>query len=250
MQTSVTMSAPLTKRQRLTDSTNKLKQPFKSPFSKSTINPSSDPTARDQPLNGTPTTTASSSPSKPSLLPHKRTHHFSISSSPVRADPEVTALQKQHTALTSQLNQLRTELDTHTQALKIEISSKDKELERLISLWKGASRSAAEEVYAKVKDRVNRMGGVAAWKERERNSGWGGGWDEEKNDIGHEEEVDERGQAERDDERDGLDKDRVERAKADEVDEDAGFTMDMMLKSLNIGLDFIGFDKEMQRWID
>ena len=29
-----------------------------------------------------------------------------------------------------------------------------------------------------------------------------------------------------------------------------GFTMDMMLKSLNIDLDLIGYDREMQRWVD
>ncbi|MCJ1353048.1 MAG: ERAD-associated protein [Icmadophila ericetorum] len=239
-----------TKRQRLSDSTDKLKQPFKSPFSKSTIKPSSDPPEKAITPNATPTITPSSSPTKTSPLPHKRPQHQPhLSSSPAKVDPEITVLQKQHTALLSQLNQIRTELDTHTQAVKIETSSRDKELERLIVLWKGASRSAAEEVYAKVKDRVNRMGGVGAWKEKERNSGWGGGWDEEKKDT-HEEDVDERGNAEREDERDGLEQERMDRYKADEVDEDAGFTMDMMLKNLNIELGLIGFDREGQRWID
>ena len=31
---------------------------------------------------------------------------------------------------------------------------------------------------------------------------------------------------------------------------DQGFTMDMMLRSLNIDLELIGFDKEGQRWVD
>lgn len=28
------------------------------------------------------------------------------------------------------------------------------------------------------------------------------------------------------------------------------FTMAMMLRTLNVGLDIIGYDKEQQRWID
>ena len=31
---------------------------------------------------------------------------------------------------------------------------------------------------------------------------------------------------------------------------DQGFTMDMMLRSLNIDLELIGFDKEGQKWVD
>lgn len=38
----------------------------------------------------------------------------------------------------------------------------------LIDRWRTASRAAAEEVFASTRDRVNRMGGVGAWKEREQ----------------------------------------------------------------------------------
>ena len=59
----------------------------------------------------------------------------------------------------------------------------DVRLENLIIKWRDASRRAVEEVFAGARDRVNRMGGVAAWKEREREkleqqqqgSSWG--WD-------------------------------------------------------------------------
>lgn len=48
----------------------------------------------------------------------------------------------------------------------------------LIAKWKGASREAAEEVFGDVRDRVNRMGGVGAWRaegrRREEWSGFGG----------------------------------------------------------------------------
>lgn len=35
-----------------------------------------------------------------------------------------------------------------------------------------------------------------------------------------------------------------------EGDGHKGYTMDMMLKTLNIELDVIGYDKDMQRWTD
>jgi hypothetical protein len=65
---------------------------------------------------------------------------------------------------------LRQDLDTVEQALKIEQAGQDTELEALIAKWKTVSREAAEELFAGARDRVNRMGGVRAWKERIRNS--------------------------------------------------------------------------------
>lgn len=59
-------------------------------------------------------------------------------------------------------------MDTVKQAFKIETASKDAELSRLIELWRVASQSAAEEIFVTVKNRVNRMGGVVAWKKKER----------------------------------------------------------------------------------
>ena len=54
------------------------------------------------------------------------------------------------------------------------------ELEALIVKWKSASREAAEEIFGGVKDRVNRMGGVGAWREREREAKKRlSAWDEE-----------------------------------------------------------------------
>lgn len=99
---------------------------------------------------------------------------------PASSSTELTSLQRHHTALLSQLSALRSTLDTHTQALKIESSSRDAELSRLVEVWRSASRAAAEELYGGVRDRVNRMGGVGAWRERERDrsKGWGGGWDD------------------------------------------------------------------------
>ena len=86
----------------------------------------------------------------------------------LKKDPQLITLQKQHSALLLQLSKVRQSLDTAQQAVKIEASSTDSELEALISKWKLASREAAEEVFRGAKDRVNRMGGVGAWRERSR----------------------------------------------------------------------------------
>lgn len=62
------------------------------------------------------------------------------------------------------MRELKEEVDTAEQARKIETESKKKdpegeidgELVELIGKWKGASRLAAEELFTKVSERVNR----------------------------------------------------------------------------------------------
>jgi hypothetical protein len=68
-----------------------------------------------------------------------------------------------------------------SQALSLATSNKDENLARLIDTWRTASRAAAEELFAKTRDRVNRMGGVGAWKEKEREQKeWRQKWDREE----------------------------------------------------------------------
>lgn len=105
-----------------------------------------------------------------------------------------------------------------------------------------ASRAAAEEVYEKARDKVNRMGGVGAMRERERErsrGGMGWGWDEGKRGggEGEREEREGGGDGEGDGEEEGE-------------EGEAGYTMDLMLRSLNIELGVIGFDAGGQRWVD
>ncbi|RJE18300.1 DNA repair protein Dds20, partial [Aspergillus sclerotialis] len=52
-----------------------------------------------------------------------------------QADPELSTLQSQYRALATRLNALRSELETLNQAVRIESSSKDTELESLITKW-------------------------------------------------------------------------------------------------------------------
>lgn len=148
-------------------------------------------------------------------------------------------------------------LETSTQALKIESSSRTLELEALIQKWKIASRAAAEEVFAKARDRVNKMGGVGVMRERER-EGRGGswGWEGEGEGEGKRDEEGERegdgedgagfgGEGDRGDEREEGGKGEEEDGGGEE-----GYTMDMMLKALGIELGVIGYDKGLQKWVD
>ena len=66
--------------------------------------------------------------------------------------------------------QLRSDIQILTQAQSLATSTKDDDLVILIDRWRTASRAAAEELFASTRDRVNRMGGVGAWKEREKKS--------------------------------------------------------------------------------
>ena len=126
----------------------------------------------------------------------------------------------------------------------------------MIKKWKGASKEAAEEVFRGVRDRVNRMGGVKAWREAERRKreGFGGtyGWAEEDKKGGEDGEGEDDGEG-ADSEEVGSEREEEEgraRGWEDEIEEEGGFTMDMMLQSLNIELEAVGFDKEAQRWVD
>lgn len=99
------------------------------------------------------------------------------------------ALQSEANTLQARLATLRQSLDTANQALRLETSNRDTELEQLVDVWTRASRSAAEELFTVAKDRVNGMGGLGAWKQREdeRRAGW---QDDEQNQRGN---IDENG---------------------------------------------------------
>lgn len=118
-----------------------------------------------------PTHLTSSSPALPfpSLQNRKRkpvTNQITPLKKSILADPVISELQKEQRALQSRLSALRSELDTVQQALRIESSTKDAELEALILKWKTVSQEAAEEVFEGARERVSRMGGMKAWRER------------------------------------------------------------------------------------
>ncbi|KAH0542666.1 hypothetical protein FGG08_002989 [Glutinoglossum americanum] len=101
---------------------------------------------------------------------------------------------------------------------------------------------------SKTADRLFRMGGPAAWKEMQKNKdGWNDGG------FGEARRIKDGGDDDGGDGREArcyeYDVDS-ERLRDEEPSDEDGFTMGMMLRSLNIELDTIGYDKHAQRWAD
>jgi Swi5-dependent recombination DNA repair protein 1 len=182
------------KRRRLENATSTLAKPFKSPLrrpvqakekaddkSSATASPRSTTNEKDE--ANTPGSTSTPLPSKtttptttpgPTFQTRKRkttTGTNTITStrkSPILLDPELSALQRHHHTLESRLSTLRADLDNAKQALRIESSNRDTELESLIAKWRAISQDAAEEVFVGTQGRVARMGGMGAWREQMR----------------------------------------------------------------------------------
>lgn len=104
-----------------------------------------------------------------------------------------------------------------------------------------------------MKEKVQGMGGWKKWRstQAEGARGWNDGQEEnkgcaEEDDADREEEgKEEKGERRR------MERDVKEQAEKEEDDEeDEGFTMERMLKSLDIPLEMIGYDKAQQRWND
>jgi hypothetical protein len=158
------------KRRRLDNTASALLRPFKSPLPKSAQR--KEPATPDE----TATTSNSNLRQQSPSHPHKPATPITPSSpslniktsNPESKDPEILSLRKKRLTLQSQLTSLRTELDTAQQALRIESSSRDDELRALRLKWRGISQKAAEELFETAKEKIERMGGVAAWRESER----------------------------------------------------------------------------------
>lgn len=307
-------SPPITaKRRRLNNATNTLSKPFVSPLktadaletpSKSrrsdviaTSNPPYVPSTLAHTVNA-----ASSVPQirpqsiRPSVITPVRSNtvrkHAYSTPFAKRLDPAEQAVQKEITSLELQVKAVRNDIDALNQAAKY-TSDTDNDLEELALKWKLASQAAAEEIFGSVKERVNRMGGVEAWRDSEkqkyeRSNGIGEFAEPEVEDDAdcefdsQGEELPEDEQEYRKKEKRRLKQEAMESADVDErvVEDDTGpkqvwqqtgngddvsvefltghvthtdllqsFTIDMMLQSLNIDLDVIGYDKHGQRWV-
>jgi len=177
------------KRRRLDQSTSTLAKPFRSPLrvdpnkqlqsdshnnkQQQVVHAQAIPQPFEKPLSSSPSMRPPSPAMDGTLSPTRRTP-LTSPTRPSTRDSEYVALQKQHSALSLQLTKLRQQLDTAQQALKIEQSNQDTELEALIEKWKGVARELAEELFSTAKDRVNKMGGLGAWRERtQKDPNWG-----------------------------------------------------------------------------
>jgi Swi5-dependent recombination DNA repair protein 1 len=150
------------KRRRVEAASHTLSKPFRSPF-KAATKPQD---VRECSVSASPP--ATSDEKRPVGLAH--THgRTPFSPSPSRTaeprrwsratfsnEPILNLLLKEERGLERELRELKVELDAVEQARKIEMKEEDEELVGLIEKWKGAARAAAEEVFRKVSDRVNR----------------------------------------------------------------------------------------------
>lgn len=169
------------KRRRLNASST-LSKPFKSPLRNrdapshppsSTLDAISTPKDEPESSSSPPTPNADTDPFvSPGAAAHPQ-KFLSAAKLPkpkrsLLADPELLELQEQERSLQSRLATLRNELDNARQALRIETSSRHAELEGLIVKWRLVSQEAADEVFAGAQERVGKMGGMAAWRERSK----------------------------------------------------------------------------------
>lgn len=178
------MSTPTAKRRRLDNASHTLSKPFKSPLKTPLLTKDHHSLEQDSPGENSPELLKSSdsfntqsvisahtsTPTKvlQNTASRKSKANINQSAQPSQEDAELTSLLKTQRSLESELRDLREELETLEQALRIELSGEDEKLEGLVHKWKTASREAADEMFTSVRDRVNRMGGPAAWREMQR----------------------------------------------------------------------------------
>lgn len=173
--------------------------------------------------------------------------------------------------LAAQITAVQADIDMLSQAHQImqeRQSAKHEELPRLIDKWRSAAREAAEDVFESTKERVNDMGGLSGMREANRSrQAWLSEWNEQPTASGQSESMNDEQLCERESD------DLATREKKAELkdwkcaaetaldrrngtpEEDAGsesneFTIDMMLRSMDIDLDLIGYDTFEQRWKD
>ncbi|EKG18195.1 hypothetical protein MPH_04584 [Macrophomina phaseolina MS6] len=300
------MSTPSAKRRRLEDAQSALRKPFRSPFKtpsrkleleKPNADITASSTAVPSPLVQTtrPDSSADQSFSVSSLRTLRNSRSSTTLSTPSKPRPfvrdtaapddpltaAILAEKQKQAVLNRQIQSIRSELDTLSQALAIATSTKDAELEALTRKWRDATRAAAEEVFADTRDRVNNMGGIGVWrKNAQRQQEWRQGFYAQEEDQPNLDESEDEDQEENEEltpeEREAKLVAREQRAEAraeakkerrwqedqaaeaeaqkpsstDDGGNEDSFTMDMMLETLNIDPEMIGWDKEGQRWVD
>ncbi|KAJ5515126.1 hypothetical protein N7463_004678 [Penicillium fimorum] len=162
------------------------------------------------------------------------------------SDPEILELQKQHRGVQSKVDALITKLEIATQAHNLETNTKYIEIPNLITKWRLASQDAADEVFLGAKERVNYMGGLAAWKKQSKSDAARWEFDEERREREHIDE--DEGDVDNYDAED-LSGHLLKKNNGEEESHDEEFTMETMLKSLHVDPKLIGYDAKAQRWI-
>ncbi|KAJ5184485.1 hypothetical protein N7491_007650 [Penicillium cf. griseofulvum] len=255
------MERPSNKRRRVNAATA-LSKPFKSPLhrpeprntddtpSKSAASRTPDDTKFPATLTTAEPETMSNppSPTATSVSPRRRRTLQLFPPSPFQtSDPEVLELEKQYRSIKAKVDAVIAKLETATQARDLETNPRYIEIPTLITKWRLASQDAADEVFVGAKERVNRMGGLAAWKEQTKRNATRWEFDEERREREH---IDEDGG---DDNLGAEDSSghltNKNNGEYESESEDEGFTMDFMLKNLRIHPTLIGYDVKAQKWI-
>ncbi|KAI9806462.1 MAG: ERAD-associated protein [Piccolia ochrophora] len=142
--------------------------------------------------------------------------------------------------LERELDAARADVDLLRQARTVEAAGGDEAVRAATAKWRVASREAAEVVFDVVKDRVDRMGGLKAWRDsRGRSDRYQELPTDGEDAVPHDHRSsrsENRREWERERERGGPD------------DEDEVFTMGTMLAILHIDPDVIGYDRQRQQW--
>lgn len=251
------------KRRRLDQGTAFLNRPFRSPLRKSVTtssqnephtNQDSKPQANANGSHDLPSprvTVLGDSPDRPEQLP--------LSVDADKVEPKES--QKDYIALSLQLKKLSQSLDVAQQALQIEHSNQHVQLQALISKWKAVAQDAAEKLFTDAKERIDHMGGVAAWRLRTQEDArhWNSLDTGEDHDNVSSRNAGASGDDRKSDE-DAADDDTEDNVSPKHsslptvlsalMNHIQSFTMDMMLQEMNIDLQVIGYNKDLERWVD
>ncbi|KAK6539412.1 ERAD-associated protein [Orbilia ellipsospora] len=208
------------------------------------------------PVNKRPITSTPKSSNPPFRSSFRGTTRLNLSSpaSNSTKDPYILSLEKKHMQLKKAVEEAKKRLEESAQALRIEESGEDPKLEELIVKWRQAAQSAADHMFSGAEQRFARMGGMAAYREMQtRRSGGGWGFADEDPEEGlTEDQKEARRQAMYEagfDELSELEKSQTQVKNKALKDDGDQFTMEMMLKSLNIDIDIMGYDKTTQGWV-
>ncbi|KAH8905897.1 hypothetical protein BR93DRAFT_928473 [Coniochaeta sp. PMI_546] len=276
-------SMPAAKRRRVDAAHETLKKPFRSPIVKRPQPQAGPDITTSQPAAPAPEKRPDSLEltrlSSPTKIPDRR---FSVSALPASTNAFVTPsklesraravpfagqqsgsklnkFDDEDTKLLDTLSRRRKEAELKTRQVEKEMellkqaariqSGKDitnEDLGKLVRKWKGACRIAAEELFELIRERVDSMGGGAAWRATRQQTGW---FDD---DEFAEEKRKRKETGEETDEREELEgmEEVQESQDESEQSEERDFTMHMMLQSLNIDPKVIGYDLVEDKWRD
>ncbi|KIW54700.1 hypothetical protein PV05_07045 [Exophiala xenobiotica] len=238
------------KRRRLDQSTASLTKPFRSPLRKDPSDPSHKPniTSPDTKLHLDTKLSPLVTTSIDSAETTKKPHGSASTGFAGTANAEHRELQKEHVALTLHLKKLCQSLDVAQQALQIETSNQIVQLQVLISKWKAVARDVAEQLFDEAKERIDHMGGFKAWQHRAQDDARL--WNKDEKTTHHYPD-DRRDENDSQPEIATADKDNFDAANhsSNEEEEPDTFTMETMLREMNIDLQLIGYDKESEGWL-